>query len=68
MRSTKQAAAPGRESAPRPTKYVVRPPRGMSKVAKQHLLMSLCRPGPLGGVRPSGKTAGLAARQSSTEP
>ncbi len=26
-------------SAPRPTTYVVRPPRGMSKVAKPHLLM-----------------------------
>ena len=28
-------------SAPRPTTYVVRPPRGLSKVAKQHLLMKL---------------------------
>jgi hypothetical protein len=27
-------------STPRPTTYVVRPPRGMSKVAKPHLLMS----------------------------
>ena len=27
-------------SAPRPTTYVVRPPRGTSKVAKQHLLVS----------------------------
>ncbi len=26
--------------APRPTTYVVRPPRGVSKVAKQHLLKS----------------------------
>ncbi len=32
------------ESTPRPTTYVVRPPRGMSKVAKPHLLMSTPRP------------------------
>ena len=31
-------------SAPRPTTYVVRPPRGTSKVAKQHLLVSAPRP------------------------
>ena len=30
----------GLVSIPRPTTYVARPPRGMSKVAKQHLLMS----------------------------
>ena len=28
-------------SAPRPTTYVVRPPRALSKVAKEHLLKRL---------------------------
>ena len=31
------------ESAPRPTTYVVRPPRGLSKVAEPHLLKNLRR-------------------------
>ena len=33
------------ECTPRPTTYIVRPLRGMSKVAKPHLLMSWCLPG-----------------------